>query len=305
MEFSDVNKATTYFAKELLDSDGVKSTNAKNTDIPDFQYKKLLGGELSQQFFVLSDCTKVENTCPQQKAYTWWIGGEIMSEFLGINPPMMYDYRPELYNQHYDVQEDGRIQYMYGTRWQEFNQLNSVYQRLRDNPNSKKAVMTIFMPYDNDPARKDSPCTTQYHFLHRNGKLDMTVMMRSWDFFGGWKYDFKLSSFMQQSLSSWLGMEPGKLAVYATSLHYYARDENLLKSLINEPVRDSLEWRLYQEGERVQSISEFHTSLRTLRNIERASYMGGSVNTDSLAPLLLKDFGNSFIARNKKRFGGL
>jgi thymidylate synthase len=305
MEFDDINAATKYFATALLESEGVKSTNAKNDDIPEYQYKKLLGGELPQQFFVIKDSTKVENTYPQHKAIGWWTAGEILSEFLGLNPPVMYDYRPDLYKQHYDVQDDGRIQYMYGTRWQEFNQLESVYQRLKENPNSKKAVITIFMPYDNDPARKDSPCTTMYHFLHRNGQLDMTVMMRSWDFFGGWKYDFKLSSFMLQSLASWLQMKPGKLAYYVTSLHYYARDEQLLRALVAEPEQPSKHFLLYRHDETQLSIADFHTNLRRVRDVERYAFMGGDERRGleaavNIKPDMLKSFAEEFVRKNEK-----
>ena len=53
----------------------------------------------------------------------------------------------------------------------------------------------------------------------------MTIIYRSWDFFGGMKsYDFALSSFILQSFCSWLGFEPGHLGFYVNSMHFYERD---------------------------------------------------------------------------------
>jgi len=274
MEFKTINDFAAYYAVKLLESSSVVSTNDVNQE----RYKNTLGGELIQQFFTITEPTKVIGTLKNHKSYKWWSYGECISELLNLDPPIMYKYKPEMFGQHYDLLIDGRMQYQYGNRWNEFNQLVNTYNRLKQNPNSKRCVVPIFMPYDTAPDRADTPCTTMYHFIHRDGKLNMTVFMRSWDFFGGAKtYDFVLSSFVLQALCSWLKLQPGKLSFYANSLHYYNRDREQLQNLVNEvttfKIPDAESFDLGND----LTIQEFYIQLRKVKLIEEYAYSGNLI----------------------------
>ncbi len=265
MIYKDINEAAIDLGYKLLKSESIKSTNKTNTN-----YKNIIGGELIQQFFTLKNPVAVIGTYKNHKGYKWWGYGEILSEFLNLNPPIMYKYKPELFSQHYDLLDDGRMQYTYSNRFQEFNQFVNIYNKLKDNPNSKRAVIDIYTPYDTAPDRSDVPCTTMYHLLHRDGKLNMSVFMRSWDFFGGFKtYDFMLSSMILQGFSSWLNMKPGNLSFYANSLHYYNRDQESLEKLLDESHCDSAEMNLGVDN---ISIKQFYDELRLVKDVEEASY---------------------------------
>lgn len=270
LQFKDVNDAAEYFAMKLLESSEVVSTNEVNKE----RYKNSLGGELIQQFFTITNSKAVIGTYKNHKGFKWWMYGEILSEMLNLDPPIMYKYKPEMFAQHYDLLEDGRMQYTYSNRFVEFNQLVNTYRRLKDNPNSKRCVIPIFMPYDTASDRKDAPCTTQYEFIQRNGKLNMTVIMRSWDFFGGFKtYDFALSSFILQSFCSWLNLEPGNLSFYVNSLHYYNRDREILEALVKEiKVKKMLsDFLIIHER---TNINDFYKQLRAVKQCEEAIYNG-------------------------------
>lgn len=302
MRFQDLNAATRYFANELVQQGGVDSTNAANKD----RYKNSIGGELTQQFFTIEQPTRVVGTHQNHKGHKWWMYGEILSELLNLDPPIMYRYKPELFSKHYDLLADGRMQYEYGNRFVEFNQFVNLHNRLKENPNSKRAVIQIFTPYDTAPDRQDVPCTLGYNFLHRDGKLDMTVFMRSWDFFGGLKtYDPALSSFIQQSLCSWLDFKPGTLSFYANSLHYYNRDREQLEKLVQEAVQNPT----LQSSELVLDgnlkIGEFYEQLRKVKESEDAAYHGAFEKAErlkgQLTSNLLIDMSDTFIKRNQKR----
>ena len=301
LEFEDLNGAVAYFAKKLYHSKKIKSTS----DINSKSYKELLGGELLQQFFVIKNPTKVLCTWDNHKYYKWWLMGELISEILNLDPPLMYKYKPKMFSQHYKLLDDGRMQYSYGSRWNEFNQLVNIYKKLKKNPNSKRCVVQIYTPYDTEPGRKDSPCTCSYHFIHRNGKLNMTVFYRSWDFFGGFKtYDIGLSSFVLQSLCSWLGMKPGNLAFYVNSLHYYNRDEdNMKKILFESQTTTNTSNNLILDGK--LSISDYYNELRKVKLSEEMAYAGNFKLSEeieeSLSCELFKDMCRIWRKKNGKK----
>lgn len=298
MKFKDLNEATKHFAKELLAASPVVSTNPENLE----RYKNTIGGEFIQQFFQIEDPHKVIGTWENHKPHKWWLYGEILSEMLNIDPPLMYRYNPELFSQHYDLLEDGRMQYTYSNRFVEFNQLVNVYRKLKENPNTKRAVVDIFTPYDTAPDRRDSPCTTMYHFIQRDGKLNMAVFYRSWDFFGGFKtYDLGLSSFIQQSFCSWLNLEPGTLGVYTNSLHYYNRDRANLEKLVKEVDTTTKVSGSLILDEKV-GITDYYRQLRSVKAVEEAAYNGNYKKAieirDSLNIKMFKDMCDTYIKKN-------
>lgn len=298
MEFKDINEFAKYYSKALLESPEIISGNNINKDT----YKNSLGGELIHQFFTITEPTKVIGTLKNHKGFKWWTYGELISEFLNLGTPIMYKYKPEMFSKHYKLLVDGRMPYQYSSRWTEFNQLTNTYERLKQNPTSKRCVIPIFMPYDTAPDRADVPCTTMYHFIQRDGKLNMTVFMRSWDFFGGAKtYDFALSSFVLQALCSWLDLEPGKLSFYANSLHYYNRDKEQLKQLVEETRNNIIESNTLLLGKNT-NILDFYEQLRKVKIIEEYAYSKNFEKafelTKELNIPLFKDMAETWINKN-------
>lgn len=300
LEFEDLNDCTNYFSRRLLASKGIKSTNPVNSE----RYKNELGGEVIQQFFTIKDPTAVIGTYKNHKPHMWWAYSEILSEFLNLDPPLAYKYRPDLFSQHYDLLPDGRMQYTYSNRFVEFNQFVNIFKKLKENPNSKRAVSAIYTPYDTAPDRADSPCTIGQMFIQRDGKLNMTFSMRSWDLFGGFKtYDFAFESFTQQAFCSWLGFQPGNLGVYVNSLHYYNRDRENLEKLVEEvtasPLRSD---RLILDGN--LGIEDFYKQLRLVKASEEASFnqnipLAKQIQS-TLRSRLFKDMCEKFIGKNLK-----
>jgi len=285
-EFEDVNEAVAYYCKMLIESEPVKSTNEKNKG----EYKNLLGGEVIQQFFTIKNPTRVLCTYDNHKFHEWWMYGEIISEMLDYEIPIMYKYTPLLFEKHYKLLDNGRMQYHYGSRWREFNQLLNIYHKLKKNINSKRCYVSIQTPYDTSPERRDSPCTIGYSFIHRDGKLNMTVFYRSWDFCGGFRtYDFALSSFVLQSMSSWLGVKPGTLGFYVTSLHYYNRDEKTMKKLYQETQHEKKLSDELNVGS-CYSVADTYDELRRVKLGEEHAYC----RNVEFAVKMWKDFKSGF-----------
>lgn len=103
-----------------------------------------------------------------------------------------------------------------------YDQWDYVKQLLRKDPNSRQAVIHIKDP-DNRPT-KDLPCTVYLQFLVREGKLNLSVHMRSNDIWMGVPYDMFSFTFLQIKMAMELGLKIGSYSHYAGSLHLYSRD---------------------------------------------------------------------------------
>jgi len=126
LEFEDIQEALKYFINEIFKKDTLQSKNIKNLKT----YKKEII-ELPHQFFEIKNSKKVMFKLDNYRCHNWWVVGEILSEMLNINPPMMVNYNKDLISWAYDLQCDGTVEYMYGGRWGEFNLLSQTYKLLK------------------------------------------------------------------------------------------------------------------------------------------------------------------------------
>lgn len=116
--------------------------------------------------------------------------------------------------------EDAKFWGAYGPRTAD--QFPIVVERLREDPDTRQAVVTLWDPkYDAAGGKKDHPCTTAFIFQVREGKLDMSVLMRSNDLWWGWPYDSQQFAMVQLSVAGVLGIPVGKYTHHAASAHLY------------------------------------------------------------------------------------
>lgn len=131
------------------------------------------------------------------------------------------------------AEDNGIFHGAYGLRTD--GQYDAVIKKLKNDSDSRQAVVTIWNPeYDNQPSKRDYPCTVLHQFRIRNNRLNMSVYMRSNDVWLGAAYDFFQFTQVQIALASVLGVEPGKYAHHVGSLHIYEQHyeaaENLKKT---------------------------------------------------------------------------
>lgn len=115
----------------------------------------------------------------------------------------------------------------YGPRlrnWNGIDQLGEVVKILRDDPLSRRAVISIYDPDRDFVASRDIPCNNWLHFLMRNGSLDLHVAARStdiwWGFSGINAFEWTL---LLEMMARWLNLSPGRLVFFSSSLHLYER----------------------------------------------------------------------------------
>lgn len=113
------------------------------------------------------------------------------------------------------------------------DQIPALLRELQQNPDTRRAVLA---PWDAEldltnlagrPAGEqhlDHPCTLSLGFRIRDGRLNMTVTMRSNDLWLGAPVDWTMFGVLQATLASCLGCEPGTYVHLAHSLHIYERN---------------------------------------------------------------------------------
>lgn len=120
------------------------------------------------------------------------------------------------------------------------SQWEYVLRELRNDPDSRRAVMHIRQPKHSWIAEKDVPCTLTLQFILRDNKLNLITNMRSSDLIYGLSYDVPAFTFLQELMALELGVELGWYRHLSASLHIYERHfemcENIMK---NDPRRES------------------------------------------------------------------
>ena len=104
------------------------------------------------------------------------------------------------------------------------DQLQACITLLQAQPDTRQAVCTLW-DGGRDLARphKDLPCNNWLHFLVRDGKLDLTVVIRSNDLWWGVPYNAFNWMQLQCVVAARVGLPPGTYTHFADSLHLYER----------------------------------------------------------------------------------
>ena len=116
------------------------------------------------------------------------------------------------------------------------NQYDNCLQELKDNPNSRRALMVYQRPaiweeYDL-MAMSDFICTNSVAYYIRHGKLDCSVSMRSNDVVYGYKNDYAWQQYVLLNLANDLGLEAGKMIWQVQNLHVYEKHFDLVKPVM-------------------------------------------------------------------------
>lgn len=115
--------------------------------------------------------------------------------------------------------DGGRLRGAYGPRTH--GQLLSVAVKLRADPDTRQAYVTVWNGDELDVASRDTPCTTGFQFTIREGKLHLRVTMRSNDAWLGFPIDVMQFSALHRTMAAGLDLEPGSYVHSVGSLHLY------------------------------------------------------------------------------------
>lgn len=130
--------------------------------------------------------------------------------------------------------DDGEVLHgAYGFRWREwfsFDQLEHLIALLKAEPDTRRAVLTMWSPSGDLVASegvggihmKDVPCNTHAYFDRRGGVLNMTVMCRSNDaVWGAYGANVVHFSFLLEYVAAAVGVPVGIYRQFSNNLHIY------------------------------------------------------------------------------------
>ena len=113
------------------------------------------------------------------------------------------------------------VQSNYGFLWNENDQLNKCIKELKNNPESRRASISLFDGKRKDQYELDTPCTFAVTFIIQDNKLNMSVQMRSNDLWYGFCNDQYCFSKLQEYVAKKLDMPVGWYNHFDVNLHIY------------------------------------------------------------------------------------
>lgn len=137
-----------------------------------------------------------------------------------------------------DFSDDGATwRGAYGPRlrnWHGADQLRAIVALLSADPDSRRAVASLYDPAQDMVESRDVPCNNWLHFLRRNGQLHLHVAARSTDIWWGFSginiFEWAL---LLEMMAHWLGDLPGQLSFFTSSLHLYERHDEKARAVLS------------------------------------------------------------------------
>ena len=147
--------------------------------------------------------------------WQWYLSGDNNVEKLGE----IYGMVPKIWEKMADPA--GHVNSNYGYQWERSYQLDKVVAKLKHDPDTRQAVISIYDGKEIGYYRRDTPCTTAIQFSVVNNKLEMCVTMRSNDLWFGFCNDQYCFSELQKLVSNRTGYELGGYFHFAHNIHIY------------------------------------------------------------------------------------
>jgi len=147
--------------------------------------------------------------------WQWYLTGDPKIEKLGS----IYGIIPQIWK--HMANDEGKVNSNYGHQWEREFQLDRVVAKLKNDPNTRQAVISIYDGKEIYKYRHDTPCTTAIQFSVINNKLEMCVTMRSNDLWFGFCNDQYCFSQLHKLVSQRTGYEQGGYYHFAHNMHLY------------------------------------------------------------------------------------
>jgi len=131
-----------------------------------------------------------------------------------------------------ELEEEGHIHIAHrGIRYR-YGDLADVVNLLINDPSTRQAYLPVWFPEDTGAIEGQRvPCTLGYHFLQRNGVMDIEYHIRSCDFMRHWRDDVYMAIRLLQWVCREVGghIAPGAFIMNIGSLHIFEADRQLLQ----------------------------------------------------------------------------
>lgn len=127
------------------------------------------------------------------------------------------------------IPETTEVNSNYGYFWNYNNQLNRIIKDLKENKDTRRAIIVHYDLNELDRYKYDTPCNNVLNFYIKNNKLELTVFARSIDLVFGFSNDQYTFAKLMQKISIETGYKIGSMSWMITNLHIYPRHYDLIK----------------------------------------------------------------------------
>ena len=121
------------------------------------------------------------------------------------------------------------------------NQIESIIKRLKEDPTTRRAAISIYHPEDAVRDSKDIPCAFGIFYTIRDGELLTTIFMRSNNAKLLFPYNIFEFSLLSNVIANEVGVKLGAIHFQSVSMHLYDYDFKAAKEIIDEDL-DFLEF---------------------------------------------------------------
>ena len=205
--FNNANEAYEYFLNELI-INGQDFDNTKTLFNLGFNILNPLDNII----------TNKERSWKKEYAdaeWKWYLSGDKKIDKLGE----IYGSIPPIWENMTDANRC--VNSNYGYQWERNKQLDYIIEKLKQNPNTRHAAISIYDGKEHGKYKNDTPCTYAVQFTILKNVLNMTVMMRSNDIWYGFCNDQYCFSMLQKIVSDRLSIDVGNYYHFAHNFHIY------------------------------------------------------------------------------------
>lgn len=115
------------------------------------------------------------------------------------------------------------------------DQVAACIERVRQDPNTRRAAMTVYQPEDAGRESFDIPCTFGVLLSPRDGRLHQTVVMRSNNAWMLLPYNIFEFSLLGELIASESDLDVGSYHHFAVSMHLYEDDFESAREAVSSP----------------------------------------------------------------------
>jgi thymidylate synthase len=106
-----------------------------------------------------------------------------------------------------------------GKTEEKFNQIDWIIKHFKEAPGNNHCCVEIAK--GDDVLLKHAPCLRLVSFKIVNGKLNITVFFRSWDFWSGFPVNLGGLQLLNEYIADAIGVETGRMFALSDGLHLY------------------------------------------------------------------------------------